>query len=128
MARIWWTRFWVPVDSGAWTGATEISDMPGPAGWAGATADTSGRVLMCAARALTAGEFAGAPTTMSIGAPRLGGNWVLSASFTWRAVAPVGSTLASTVVNLTWVKNGMPSAISTEALVTAISAGRRMTN
>ena len=53
---------------------------------------------------------------------------MLSASLTWRAVALVGSTLASTEVNLTWVKNGMPSAISNEALVTAISAGRRMTN
>ena len=50
-----------------------------------------------------AGTPAGAPTTRSSGALRLGGNRVLSASFTWRADAAVGSTPASTEVNLTWV-------------------------
>ena len=39
--------------------------------------------------------------TTSSGAPRLGGNWVLRMSLTWRADALAGSTLASTVVNLT---------------------------
>ena len=49
-----------------------------------------------------------------------------SVTSTWRALALGGSTLALTVRNLIDA-NGIPSAISTAALITAIGAGRRMT-
>ena len=64
--------------------------------------------------------------TSRIGESRWGGNSVFIAVSTWRALADVGSTVASTAVNLI-AKNGIPSAISSVALAAAIRPGRRIT-
>ena len=113
--------------SGPRIGATAISDMVRPAGWAGLTADTSGREARRVVRAWIDCELAGSPTTRSSGAVRFGGKSRFRMSFTWRADTVLGSTRASTEMNLTWVKNGIPSAINKAALAIAIGAGRRMT-
>ncbi len=57
---------------------------------------------------------------------RFFGNSVFSAVSTWRVCVLVGSTVASTVVNL-MPRNGSPSTIRKVALSTAIGAGRRIT-
>src|SRR6476646_3479325 len=106
--------------------ATVTNALVAPAGCAGATADTSGRRLSCAATAPTCGEPAGAPTTTSTGEVRLGGKSRASVSSTWRALELCGRTLAVTVTNLAPV-NGIPSAIRNAALRTATRPGRRMT-
>ena len=127
MARMSRTSCLVAPLRGRCTEATASSELFGPAGCAGATADTSDSRLICAARALSCGEPAGAPTTTSTGEVRFGGKPRASVSSTWRALALCGRTLAVTLTNLMPV-NGIPSAIRNAALSTAIRPGRRITN
>ena len=58
----------------------------------------------------------------------MGGKSWFTMSFTWRADVLLGSTRASTEMNLTCVKNGIPRTIRSVAVETAIAAGRRWTN
>ena len=62
-----------------------------------------------------------------IGVSRKGGKSARRTSSTWRALADSGSTWASTEVNLI-EKNGIPSAISSAALASAIRPGKRITS
>ncbi len=60
-------------DSGGFCEATAMSEVPRPAGWAGGTAETSGKWLIVALSVLVAGEPACAPMTTSTGEVRFGG-------------------------------------------------------
>ena len=84
----------------------------GPAGGLGRThRGHVGREARRVVRAWMDGELAGSPTTRSSGEVLFGGKSRFRMSLTWRADTALGSTRASTEMNLTWVKNGIPSAI-----------------
>ena len=67
MARTSRTSCSVLAVSGPCTGATWSTEISRPAGWAGATAETSGRRVIRLASVRTSGEDAGAPMTTSSG-------------------------------------------------------------
>ena len=104
---------------------TPISATPPASRWGVSTAATPGIRLTSALSVASWWRFA--PwVASSIGESRWGGKSVFSAVSTWRALAEVGSTVASTRVKMIPEK-GIPRTISIAALAIAIGAGLRIT-